>query len=127
MLPTQGFIFWYKQNPVDNFSDGEYAWTSFHQPAKCFDFRYYGNLEGKTNATEKIHISQKPIKLYRWLLKNYAQPGNKILDTHGGSMSSAIACHQMGFDLDICEIDEQYFKAGVHRYNQVTSQLQIQF
>ena len=80
--PTQGFIFWYKQNPVENFSDGEYAWTSFRRPARCFDYRYYGNLEGKSSASDKIHISQKPVALYKWILHNYAKPGDRILDTH---------------------------------------------
>ena len=86
--PTQGFIFWYKQNPVENFSDGEYAWTSFQRPAKCFDYRYYGNLEGKSSASDKIHISQEPVALYKWILHNYAKPGDRILDTHGGSSVS---------------------------------------
>ena len=121
--PTQGFIFWYKQNPVENFSDGEYAWTSFSRPAKCFDFRYYGNLEGKTSAGEKIHISQKPIALYKWLLKNYAKEGDRILDTHAGSRSLAIACHEMGFDHVSCEIDKEYHNDSIKRYyNEIKKQ-----
>ena len=66
----------------------------------------------------RIHPTQKPIKLYEWLLTNYAKPGQTILDTHGGSMSSAIACHNMGFDLTLCELDKDYYDAGVQRYEQ---------
>lgn len=73
--PTQCFIFWFKNNPVPNFADGELAWTSFKKVAKCFDFRYYGNLEGNTSASEKIHPTQKPVALYKWLLENYGNGG----------------------------------------------------
>ena len=80
----KGFIFWYKGNPVPNFSDGELAWTSFNLPAKQFNFRYYGNLQGNTSADKKIHPTQKPTQLYLWLLKEYAKPNYNILDTHLG-------------------------------------------
>ncbi len=123
--PNKCFIFWYKQNPVPNFSDGEYAWTSFEKPAACFNYRYYGSLEGNTSATDKINPTQKPVALYKWLLKNYAKQGDKILDTHGGSMSIAIACHDLGFDLDLCELDKDYYQAGVKRYNLHTSQQKL--
>lgn len=89
----KGFIFWYKGNPVPNFADGELAYTSFNKVAKQFDFRYYGALQGKTSADDKIHPTQKPKELYKWLLDNYAKEGDKILDTHLGSGSIAIACH----------------------------------
>ncbi len=69
----KAFIFWHKGNPVPNFSDGELAWTSFNKVARIFDFRYYGNLEGKTKASEKIHPTQKPVQLYRWLLQEYTE------------------------------------------------------
>ena len=74
------------------------------------------------NKETRIHPTQKPVKLYRWLLKNYAKEGDKILDTHGGSMSSAIACHQMGFDLTLCELDKDYYEAGVKRFREQTMQ-----
>jgi site-specific DNA-methyltransferase (adenine-specific) len=119
--PTQGFVFWYKQNPVDNFSDGEYAWTSFQRPAKCFNFKYYGNLEGHTSASEKIHPTQKPVKLYEWLLTNYAKPGQRILDTHLGSGSHAIACNNLGFELVGCELDKDYFDSAVKRIKSANS------
>jgi len=114
----KAFVFWDKHQPVNNFSDGELAWTSFDKPAKKFDFSYYGNIEGKTNATNKIHPTQKPVKLYEWLLTNYAKPGDRILDTHGGSMSIAIACHNLGFDLTCIELDKDYFEAGKARLEQ---------
>ena len=66
----------------------------------------------------RIHPTQKPVALYQWLLKNYAKPGDKIIDTHGGSMSIAIACHDMGFDLDLWEIDPDYYRDGVKRFEQ---------
>lgn len=123
--PTQGFIFWYKQNPVDNFSDGEFAWTSFKRPAKCFDFRYYGNLEGKSSASEKYHPTQKPIALYKWLLTNYAKEGDKILDTHLGSQSSRIAAYDLGFDFYGCELDPDYFRDGCTRFENHKKQLKL--
>ena len=114
--PCQCFIFWYKQNPVPNFSDGEFAWTNFNCPAKCFDYRYYGNLQGKSSVKEKkIHPTQKPIILYEWLLQNFAKSGQKILDTHGGSMSHAIAAHKLGFDLTIIEKDPVYYEQAKKR------------
>ena len=125
--PNQNFIFWYKQNPVSNFSDGEYAWTSFKKPALCFDYRYYGNLEGNTSASKKYHPTQKPIKLYEWTLTNYAKEGDKILDTHRGSASLDIACHNLGFDLVTCELDTDYFNDGNKRLKQHQNQQVINF
>jgi site-specific DNA-methyltransferase (adenine-specific) len=125
--PTQCFIFWYKQNPVANFSDGELAWTSFSRPAQCFDYRYYGGIEGKTSAGIKIHPTQKPVALYKWLLKNYAKQGDKILDTHLGSGSSRIAAYDMGFDFYGWELDKDYFDAGNKRFQIYRSQMKLQF
>ena len=125
--PNQNFIFWYKQNPVSNFSDGEYAWTSFKKPALCFDYRYYGNLEGNTSASKKYHPTQKPIKLYEWTLTNYAKEGDKILDTHRGSASLDIACHNLGFDLVTCELDTDYFNDGNKRLKQHQNQQVMKF
>jgi site-specific DNA-methyltransferase (adenine-specific) len=67
---------------------------------------------------ERIHTTQKPIKLYRWLLQNYAEEGDRILDTHGGSMSLAIACWEEGFELDIIELDEDYYEAALDRFKE---------
>jgi len=121
----KGFIFWYKGNPVPNFSDGELAWTSFNKVAKQFDYRYYGGLEGKTSASNKIHPTQKPISLYEWLLMNYAKEGDTILDTHLGSGSIAIACHNLGYDLTGYEIDKDYYEAAKKRIEQHKQQIRI--
>jgi len=91
-------------------------------PAKCFAHKYYGNLDGNTSAETRIHISQKPVKLYEWLLTNYAKPGQRILDTHLGSMSSVIAANNLGFELVGCELDADYFKLGCERVTQATAQ-----
>jgi site-specific DNA-methyltransferase (adenine-specific) len=120
--PCKGFIFWHKGNPVPNFSDGELAWSSFNKVAKQFNYPYYGGIEGKTKASEKIHPTQKPVALYEWLLTNYAKPGQRILDTHLGSGSSAIAAHNLGFDFVGCELDQDYFQAALARFNKHKAQ-----
>jgi len=110
------FIFWDKLTPIGmSFSDGELAWTSFNKANRKYV------LYNKKGV--KIHPTQKPILLYRWLLQKYAKKGDKILDTHGGSASIAIACNTEGFDLDICEIDTEYFEAGQKRYNEFKQQI----
>ena len=119
------FIYWHKGNPVPNFADGELAWTSFDKNAKQFDYRYYGNLEGNTSTGVKFHPTQKPIALYEWLLMNYAKEENKILDTHLGSGSIAIACHNLGYDLTACELDKEYYNAAIKRIEQHKSQIRI--
>jgi site-specific DNA-methyltransferase (adenine-specific) len=119
------FIYWHKGNPVNNFADGELAWTSFDKNAKQFDFRYYGALQGKTSADDKIHPTQKPKELYRWLLDNYAQQGDKILDTHLGSGSIAIACHDYGFELTACELDKEYYDKAIQRIVNHTNQTKL--
>lgn len=119
------FIFWNKGNPVDNFSDGELAWTSFDKVAKVFNFNYYGNIEGNSQSKGKIHPTQKPVNLYEWLLKNYANEGDRILDTHLGSASSAIAAHYGGYDFVGTELDEDYYKAACARVETETAQLDM--
>ena len=120
----KGYIVWNKLNHHDNRADVEMAWTSFNRPAKYVEYmwdgnRYgtKGNIKGVGQPTIRIHPTQKPVFLYRWILLNYAEKGMKILDTHGGSMTIAIACEIEGFDLDICEIDKEYFQAGVNAFN----------
>lgn len=119
------FIYWHKGNPVENFADGELAWTSFDRNAKQFDYRYYGNLEGKTSASDKIHPTQKPIQLYNWILDEFAIPGDKIIDTHLGSGSIAIACHYRGFELTACEIDAGYYAKTMQRIKEQTEQIKM--
>ena len=119
------FIYWHKGNPVNNFADGELAWTSFDKNAKQYDYRYYGNLEGNSSTTKKFHPTQKPISLYEWLLMNYAKEGDKILDTHLGSGSIAIACHNLGYDLTACELDKEYYNAAMKRINEHKQQIRM--
>ena len=106
----RGFIFWDKTIHGNSYADGEMAWTSFDTVA-----RYYRENIAQTNSEGRIHPTQKSIKLYKWLLSRYAKPGDRILDTHGGSMSSAIACGQMNFDITLCELDLDYFTSGCQR------------
>lgn len=120
LLPTtKEFIFWYKHQPVVSYSDGELAWTSFTKTAKCFDHPYFGS---HNRDTVRIHPTQKPVKLYEWLLMNYANEGDKILDTHLGSGSSRIACHNLKYDFVGFELDKDYFQAQEKRFKQHTAQ-----
>lgn len=113
------WIVWDKKNDGFSFADAELAWTSFDTAVRFF--RYHRGEQ----TDERIHPTQKPIALYEWLLTNYAKPGQRILDTHGGSMSSAIACHNLGFDMVLCELDEDYYKAGKARFEQATKQIRM--
>jgi site-specific DNA-methyltransferase (adenine-specific) len=110
---SKSWVFWDKGINGDcSFADGELIWTSFDTVLRIAPIRYKGFLGADK---ERIHITQKPILLYKWLLEKYAKKGNKILDTHGGSMSHAIACYDLGFDLDIIELDEDYYNSGKER------------
>jgi site-specific DNA-methyltransferase (adenine-specific) len=122
---TEYFIVWDKQQTVDNFASAEYAWTNIKMPAKVFRYSIHKCMAERKEKGGKIHPTQKPVELYRWLLKNYAKPGYKILDTHGGSMSIAIACHDLGYDLDVCELDKDYFNAAKKRYEKHIEQIRM--
>jgi len=123
---SRGWIFWLKGLQDNYFSDGELAWTSFDRILKCFDFMWSGMLQRDMKNKEiKIHPTQKPVKLYEWLLQNYAKEGNKILDTHLGSGSIAIACNRLKYELTACELDTEYFEASVKRYKEQTAQIQL--
>ena len=118
--PTRCFLIWDKQQPEGvSFASCEYSWTSFDKSAKTF----YMRPQNADNV--RIHPTQKPVKLYEWLLINYAKEGDKILDTHLGSGSIAIACHNLGYDLTACELDKEYYEASLKRLNQHQSQLRI--
>ena len=113
-LPVHsGWIFWNKLNGESSFSDGELAWTSFDRALRMFSFLWHGFQRGQ--QVKRIHPTQKPVKLYEWLLKHYAKPGDRILDTHLGSGSIAIACYNLDYDLTGYEIDKEYFEAGKAR------------
>jgi site-specific DNA-methyltransferase (adenine-specific) len=121
---TTNFIFWYKHQPADNFADGELAWTSFKKTAKCFDHACFGAHGQDPNG--KIHPTQKPIKLYNWIYANYAEEGQKIIDTHLGSGSNAISAHYSKMEEFVgCELDEDYFNASIERVHKETRQLEL--
>ena len=123
---TKSFICWIKNNPAPNFAQAEYLWTSFNVNGKVYDsgkqIQHVIMWEGGS-----IHPTQKPVKLYEWLLMNYAKKGDKILDTHRGSASLDIACHNLGFDLVTCELDTDYFNDGNKRLKQHQNQQVINF
>jgi site-specific DNA-methyltransferase (adenine-specific) len=104
---TRGIICWDKKQMMETLSRWEFAWTSFDKVAKTYEVR--------SQDVNRFHPTAKPIALYKWLLKNYAKEGDKILDTHGGSLSIAIACAEYGFELDVCELDPEYYAKGVER------------
>ena len=116
--PTRCFIIWDKIAQMDTMADCEFAWTSFDKNAKIF--RHVRNTSEK-----RIHITQKPVLLYKWLLDKYAKQGDKILDTHLGSMSIAIAAHDYGFELTGCELDKEYYEAGIKRVKNHVSQQKL--
>lgn len=121
--PTKEFLFWYKHQPVDTYSDGELAWTSFNKTAKCFDYPFFGSCGADKDG--QIHPTQKPVALYTWIFQHYAKQGDKILDTHLGSGSSRIAAYDAGLDFVGCEIDERYFRMQEERYAAHTAQTSL--
>jgi len=107
--PTQGFLIWDKKQPHDfSLAMCEYAWSSIQKPAKMWSLSVL-------KERGKIHPTQKPVELYEWVLINNAKKGDNILDTHLGSGSIAIACHNLGFDLTACELDKEYYEASIKR------------
>lgn len=122
MLPTtKEFIFWYKHQPVDSYSDGELAWTSFKRTAKCFDYPFFGTV----GADEvRIHPMQKPVALYKWIFTQYAQ-GGRILDTHLGSGSSRIAAYDLGLDFVGYELNKEFFERQEERFRNHTAQTSL--
>jgi site-specific DNA-methyltransferase (adenine-specific) len=116
---TKHCIIWDKKQPEGmSFGMFDFAWTSFEGANKMFSY----SVQKEQN---KIHPTQKPVELYRWLLHNYTKQGDRVLDTHLGSGSIAIACHDMGFDLVACEIDKDYYDAACKRFNEQTKQLKL--
>jgi site-specific DNA-methyltransferase (adenine-specific) len=118
LKPSPCWILWDKGFSEDlTFAQFEMAWTSFKTSAKKF--------EKNPNQVKRIHPTQKPVNLYEWILINYAKEGDKILDTHGGSQSSRIACFNLGFELDILELDKDYFDQANKRFEQHKKQLTL--
>ena len=108
---------------ANDFSDGELAYTSFNRALRKYKVSWVG--ANANNGTPRIHPTEKPIKLYEWLLMNYAKEGYKILDTHLGSGSIALACHNLGFDLTACELDKEYYDAAMRRITEHKQQLRM--
>lgn len=119
---TKAWVFWDKCVPKGvTFADGELAWTSFDKTLVKTTIPYSGFI----GSEGKIHPTQKPVKLYLWLLQNYANKGDKILDTHVGSASSLIACYQLGFDYVGFEIDKEYFDKAQKRMKDEMAQVSL--
>ena len=127
LYSTKCMLVWDKKsNDGSDFADCELAWTSFKTAVRKFKydwigFGYLNNPQGE----KKIHPTQKPVQLYKWTLDNYAKKGMKILDTHLGSGSIAIACHYAGIDLVGCEIDKEYYDDAQKRFKEVTAQVKL--
>ena len=119
--PSMGWVYWDKGTGKNDFSDGELAYTSFNRALRAYKISWVG--ANANNGTPRIHPTEKPIQLYEWLLMNYAKEGDKILDTHLGSGSIALACHNLNFDLTACELDTEYFNAAMKRLKQHQQQL----
>ena len=123
-LPSgYGWIFWNKLNGENNcFSDGEFAFASKGVQSRYFECSAFDNLRG---GKDRIHPTEKPVKLYKWLLENYTSEGDFILDTHLGSGSIAIACHDLKRNLTAYEIDPIYYDKACKRFNQHSKQMQL--
>jgi len=119
--PSMGWVYWDKGTGKNDFSDGELAYTSFNRALRAYKISWVG--ANANNGTPRIHPTEKPIQLYEWLLMNYAKEGDKILDTHLGSGSIALACHNLNFDLTACELDKDYYNAAMKRLKQHQQQL----
>ena len=119
-------IVWDKKRRGINFADCEIAWTNMNVQTRIFEFKWNGMLqEDMKNKETRIHPTQKPVALYKWILKNYAKAGDKILDTHVGSASSLIACYDMGFEYVGFEIDPEYYKQASERLEAVKAQIRF--
>jgi len=121
--PKMCWLLWDKGQRDFSLADGELAWTSFNKALRIFTMPRGAALADANNSGGKLHPTQKPVKLYEWLLMNYAKEGDKILDTHLGSGSIALACHNLNFDLTACELDTDYYNAAMKRLKQHQQQL----
>lgn len=119
--PSMGWVYWDKLKGINDFSDGELAFTSFNRALRHYNKR----VIDKTVDRNRVHPTQKPVALYEWILMHYAKEGDKILDTHLGSGSIAIACHNLGFELTACELDTDYYNAAMKRINEHKSQTRL--
>ena len=123
LRPTSSWLFWDKGTGENDFADGELAWSSFGGALRKLTKSWVG--ANAKDECERLHPTQKPIYLYKWLLDKYAKENDKILDTHLGSGSIAIACHDYKFDLTACELDKEYFDKAIQRINNHTAQQKL--
>ena len=124
LYPSKGWIVWNKKVDIKEYlSMAELAWSSFDKKCNMFDYLWAGFK--KKHQVERIHPTQKPVDLYKFILENYAKQGDKILDTHLGSGSIAIACHDYGFDVTACELDESYYNSAMKRINNHVAQQKL--
>ena len=126
---TKSWIIWDKKTEEkysNDFADCEMAWNSFDKPAKIVRYLWSGMLQpNMKDKQQRIHPTEKPYQLYKWLLDKYAKQGDKILDTHLGSGSIAIACHDYGFELTACELDKEYYEKAIERINNHVAQQKL--
>ena len=123
---TECLIVWDKRRRGLDFSDCEIAWTNIKKPCRVFEWRWNGMLqEDMKNKEYRIHPTQKPVELYKWILSHYAKPGDLILDTHVGSGSSLVACREMGFKYIGIEIDPDYYREAKKRVDAAEAQVNI--
>jgi len=121
---SMGWIFWDKGQRDFSLADGELAWTSFNRALRVFTMpRGAALADANKNGGGRIHPTQKPVKLYEWILDNYAKENDRILDTHLGSGSIAIACHNRKYKLTACELDTDYYNMAIKRLKQHQQQL----
>ena len=121
-----GMIYWHKNVTMPTYSTGELAWVSWLNKLDFVNISWHGMIQhDMSNKETRIHPTQKPVALYKWLLDKYAKEGDKILDTHLGSGSIAIACHDYKFNLTACELDKEYFDKAMQRINNHKAQLKL--
>jgi site-specific DNA-methyltransferase (adenine-specific) len=121
-----GMLYWHKRVTMPTYSQGELAWLSWLNKIDFVDIAWHGMIQhDMKNKEVRIHPTQKPVKLYEWLLMKYAKEGDKILDTHLGSGSIAIACHNLGYELTACELDTEYYKTAMKRLKEHMAQKRI--
>ena len=123
--PKMCWLLWDKGQRDFSLADGELAWTSFNKALRIFTMPRGAALSDANKSGGRLHPTQKPVKLYEWLLMNYAKENDKILDTHLGSGSIAIACHNLGYDLTGCELDKDYYEAAIKRIEQHKQQQRL--
>jgi len=122
---TKHWVIWDKNNGDSDFADGEMAWCSLNKQLKIIKIHWCGSASNWEDTNGKIHPTQKPVALYKWLLDKYAKQGDKILDTHLGSGSIAMACHDYDFELTACELDKDYYDKAIERIKNHVSQQKL--